>query len=230
MAKEATRSFVLRVDASTMEAVERWAADEFRSTNGQLQWIIMEALRRSGRLKKSRVGKPGRNPKKSESMRISFMRWRPGSDGREPRERRKWLEINGVPSRARFRMFIRNRLWIGLPPAFVAGFGVVLLLLVSGGESTPGGAWCGRRSPAVYAYSVGYWASGLQRDPIRSRWPKTRNRLPGIGLLPASCDGGCGFFAVGLRYAMPSFLRVSDGSSKANVRCWRVRRKSSVKY
>ena len=68
-------------------------------------------------------------------MRISFMRWRPGSDGREPRERRKWLEINGVPSRVRFRMFIRNRLWIGLPPAFVAGFGVVLLLLVSGGCS-----------------------------------------------------------------------------------------------
>lgn len=58
MAKEATKSFVLRVDAATMEAVERWAADEFRSTNGQLQWIIMEALRRSGRLKKSRVGKP----------------------------------------------------------------------------------------------------------------------------------------------------------------------------
>lgn len=40
MAKEATKSFVLRVDAATMEAVERWAADEFRSTNGQLQWII----------------------------------------------------------------------------------------------------------------------------------------------------------------------------------------------
>lgn len=39
MAKEATKSFVLRVDAATMEAVERWAADEFRSTNGQLQWI-----------------------------------------------------------------------------------------------------------------------------------------------------------------------------------------------
>ena len=47
MAKEATKSFVLRVDAATMEAVERWAADEFRSTNGQLQWIIMEALRLS---------------------------------------------------------------------------------------------------------------------------------------------------------------------------------------
>mgnify|MGYP000033223897 FL=1 len=48
-----TKSFVLRVDAATMEAIEKWAADEFRSTNGQLQWIINEALRKSGRLKKS---------------------------------------------------------------------------------------------------------------------------------------------------------------------------------
>ena len=55
---------VLCVDAATMEAVERWAADEFRSTNGQLQWIIMEALRRSGRLKKSRVGKSEPKPEK----------------------------------------------------------------------------------------------------------------------------------------------------------------------
>lgn len=64
MAKEATKSFVLRVDAATMEAVKRWAADEFRSTNGQLQWIIMEVLRRSGRLKKSRVGKPEPKPER----------------------------------------------------------------------------------------------------------------------------------------------------------------------
>ena len=47
-----TKSFVLRVDAETMAAVEKWAADEFRSINGQLQWIINEALRKSGRLKK----------------------------------------------------------------------------------------------------------------------------------------------------------------------------------
>ena len=47
-----TKSFVLRIDADTMDAIERWAADEFRSTNGQLQWIINEALRKSGRLKK----------------------------------------------------------------------------------------------------------------------------------------------------------------------------------
>ena len=57
MAKEKENStnnktFLLRVDAETMEAVEKWAADEFRSVNGQLQWIIAEALKKSGRKKK----------------------------------------------------------------------------------------------------------------------------------------------------------------------------------
>ena len=47
-----TKTFLLRVDADTMEAVEKWAADEFRSVNGQLQWIIAEALKKSGRNKK----------------------------------------------------------------------------------------------------------------------------------------------------------------------------------
>ena len=49
-----TKSFVLRVDSETMAAIEKWAADEFRSTNGQLQWIISEALRKSGRLPKKK--------------------------------------------------------------------------------------------------------------------------------------------------------------------------------
>lgn len=48
------KSFVLRVDSETMAAIEKWAADEFRSTNGQLQWIISEALRKSGRLPKKK--------------------------------------------------------------------------------------------------------------------------------------------------------------------------------
>lgn len=57
MAKEKENSannktFLLRIDAETMEAIEKWAADEFRSVNGQLQWIIAEALRKSGRKKK----------------------------------------------------------------------------------------------------------------------------------------------------------------------------------
>lgn len=48
------KSFILRMDEDMMAAVEKWAADEFRSVNGQLQWIIAEALRKSGRLPKKR--------------------------------------------------------------------------------------------------------------------------------------------------------------------------------
>lgn len=50
---------MLRIDPKTMESLEKWAADEFRSVNGQLQWIIAEALRKSGRLK-------GDKPEKTE--------------------------------------------------------------------------------------------------------------------------------------------------------------------
>ncbi|HBN47296.1 MAG TPA: DNA-binding protein [Prevotella sp.] len=53
-----TKSFVLRLDAATMQAVEKWAADEFRSTNGQLQWIIADALRRNRRLPKHAPSAP----------------------------------------------------------------------------------------------------------------------------------------------------------------------------
>lgn len=50
-----TKSFILRIDADTMAAIEKWAADEFRSTNGQLQWIINEALRKNGRLRSKKT-------------------------------------------------------------------------------------------------------------------------------------------------------------------------------
>ena len=53
--KEATKNFVLRVATETMEAMEKLSVDEFRSINGQLQWIIAEALRKSGRMKKKRT-------------------------------------------------------------------------------------------------------------------------------------------------------------------------------
>jgi len=56
MAEKKTKSFILRIDAETMDAIEAWAADEFRSTNGQLQWIITEALRRAKRLPKKKKG------------------------------------------------------------------------------------------------------------------------------------------------------------------------------
>ena len=54
MAEKNTKSFILRVDSETMNAIEAWAADEFRSTNGQLQWIITEALRKAKRLPKKK--------------------------------------------------------------------------------------------------------------------------------------------------------------------------------
>lgn len=50
MAKKKT--FVLRVNPEMMEDVERWAADDFRSINGQLEWIIHKALKDAKRLKK----------------------------------------------------------------------------------------------------------------------------------------------------------------------------------
>ena len=49
----AKKKFVLRIDEKTMAMVEKWAADEFRSVNGQLEWIIVNALKSSGRYKKS---------------------------------------------------------------------------------------------------------------------------------------------------------------------------------
>ena len=52
----AKKSFVLRIDETTYAALEKWAADEFRSVNGQLEWLIDKALRESGRsLKEKRI-------------------------------------------------------------------------------------------------------------------------------------------------------------------------------
>ena len=133
-------------------------------------------------------------------MRISFMRWRPGSDGREPRERRKWLEINGVPSRARFRMFIRNRLWIGLPPAFVAGFGVVLLL-----ASIAGGL-------CVFGWILGVWAAtGPDSEPVAENSEQASgDRFAPRGLrwwLWVLCGGAAICYAV----FSPSIGRIVEG-------------------
>jgi hypothetical protein len=50
MAKKKT--FVLRLNPEMYERLEKWAADEFRSTNGQIEWILDQALKKAGRLKK----------------------------------------------------------------------------------------------------------------------------------------------------------------------------------
>ena len=65
MRKNTIKTFVLRVDSDTMDAIEKWAEDEFRSINGQLQYIISEALRKSGRLKKKSVEQKNKQDEKN---------------------------------------------------------------------------------------------------------------------------------------------------------------------
>ena len=48
----ARKQYPLRIDPEIWAAVERWAADEMRSSNAQMEWIVRDALRRAGRLPK----------------------------------------------------------------------------------------------------------------------------------------------------------------------------------
>ena len=51
MAKK--KVFALRVDPEVMSALEKWAADEFRSTNGQLEWMLHKCLKDAKRAPKN---------------------------------------------------------------------------------------------------------------------------------------------------------------------------------
>ncbi len=50
--KKSNKAFILRIDVNRMEALEKWASDEFRSVNGQILYIIDQALQKEKRLKK----------------------------------------------------------------------------------------------------------------------------------------------------------------------------------
>ncbi len=52
MAKK--KPFVLRLDPELLKAVEKWASDEFRSTNGQMEWLISKALKEAKRYPKKK--------------------------------------------------------------------------------------------------------------------------------------------------------------------------------
>ena len=47
----ARESFLLRTDPRVLEALRRWADDELRSVNGQVDYLLRKALRDAGRLK-----------------------------------------------------------------------------------------------------------------------------------------------------------------------------------
>lgn len=50
MAKK--KAFALRINEDLLKAVEKWAADEFRSTNGQLEWMLNKCLKDAHRISK----------------------------------------------------------------------------------------------------------------------------------------------------------------------------------
>jgi len=56
------KPFVLRIDPEKLKALGKWAADEFRSINGQIEYILDQALKKSGRSKTN-----SENIKKEES-------------------------------------------------------------------------------------------------------------------------------------------------------------------
>lgn len=53
------KQYPLRIDADVWSAVQRWAADDFRSVNAQVEWILRDALRRAGRLPGQEIAEEG---------------------------------------------------------------------------------------------------------------------------------------------------------------------------
>lgn len=48
------KAFALRINEDTMKAIEKWAADEFRSTNGQIEWMLLQHLKSNNRQPKQK--------------------------------------------------------------------------------------------------------------------------------------------------------------------------------
>jgi len=47
------KPFLLRIDSTVLDAVQRWANDDLRSLNAQIEFVLRDALRRGGRLPRS---------------------------------------------------------------------------------------------------------------------------------------------------------------------------------
>jgi len=53
------KAYPLRINAQVLDAVQRWADDELRSLNAQIEYVLRESLRKSGRLKRPDATKDG---------------------------------------------------------------------------------------------------------------------------------------------------------------------------
>jgi hypothetical protein len=56
------KAFLTRIDRNVLDAVQRWANDDLRSLNAQIEFLLRRALQDSGRLKKRDVPEPRRPP------------------------------------------------------------------------------------------------------------------------------------------------------------------------
>ena len=56
------KSFLLRIDATVLEAVQRWANDDLRSLNAQIEFVLRDALRRASRLPREPAPDPPDEP------------------------------------------------------------------------------------------------------------------------------------------------------------------------
>jgi len=63
----ARESFLLRTDPKTLNALRRWAGDELRSVNGQIEYLLLKALRQAGRLEPEICDQPPVAPESTES-------------------------------------------------------------------------------------------------------------------------------------------------------------------
>jgi len=64
------RPFLLRIDPALFETLQRWANDEVRSLNGQVEYLLTKAVREAGRLRtEARSQKPEARSQKSEDRR-----------------------------------------------------------------------------------------------------------------------------------------------------------------
>jgi hypothetical protein len=52
------RPFLLRLDRATHDALERWAADELRSLNAQIEYLLRRSLQQAGRLRRTASSSP----------------------------------------------------------------------------------------------------------------------------------------------------------------------------
>ena len=56
--KSEKKAFALRVSAEVFDALAKWAEDDLRSLNGQIEFVLREALRKRGRLKEQGTTEP----------------------------------------------------------------------------------------------------------------------------------------------------------------------------